>query len=381
MRANAIPFLFCLPALLPAAALPTPKDQIIAYVFVKDRLIQPGEIAANKLTRINYAFANLQGGRIVEGFANDRGNFAALNDLKKTNPALKVLVSVGGWTWSGNFSDMALTKETREVFIESAVQFIERYHLDGLDIDWEYPGMSGDNNKFRPEDKKNYTSLLKELRSAFNKEQRKLARPLFTSVAAAGSTEFLAHTEMRKVQKYVDTVNLMAYDYYEPESDKSTGNHAPLFSDPADPKHISADASIHEFEKAHVPAGKIVLGVPFYSHVWGDVADLNHGLFQPGKPVPDGVVNRGNTAELLKNGFVRFWDDTSSVPYLYNAASKIFISYEDEQSLALKCKYVEQNGLAGVMFWDYSGDTSGALLDAINSGLHSTAQNAKAASH
>ncbi|WP_433982858.1 glycosyl hydrolase family 18 protein [Tunturiibacter empetritectus] len=123
------------------------------------------------MTRINYAFADLQNGKIVEGFAHDAENFAALNALKHANPSLTVLVSIGGWTWSGNFSDMSLTRQRRKIFIESAVQFIEKYELDGLDIDWEYPGMSGDNHRFRPEDKQNYTLLLKELRTRFNHEE------------------------------------------------------------------------------------------------------------------------------------------------------------------------------------------------------------------
>ena len=89
------------------------------------------------------------------------------------------------------------------------------------------------------------------------------------------------------MQKYVDTVNLMAYDYYEPTDDKVTGHHAPLFTNPADPKHISADQSVREYEQAGVPAAKLVLGVPFYGHVWGEVPDQNHGLFQPGKPMPN----------------------------------------------------------------------------------------------
>jgi chitinase len=283
---------------------------------------------------------------------------------------LKVLISVGGWTWSGNFSDMALTKQSRKAFIESAVHFIERYHLDGLDIDWEYPGMVGDNNRFRSEDKQNYTSLFKELRKRFDREERRLHKHLLTSVAAGASTQFLAHSEMRKVQKYVDTVNLMAYDYYEPDSDKTTGHHAPLFTNPADPKQISADAWVREYETAGVPADKIVLGVPFYGHVWGDAAELNHGLFQPGKQVPNAFSNYANiTSEMLNQGFVRYWDARASAPFLFNSAKRIFVSYEDVESLALKCRYVREHKLGGVMFWDYSGDLNGALLDAIKMGL------------
>ena len=360
-------------ALLPSLIFAAPKAQaeIIAYVFVKDHVIQPGEIAAAKLTRVNYAFANLQNGQIVEGFAHDAENFAALNALKHENPNLKVLVSVGGWTWSGNFSDMAITRESRKIFIESVVNFVTRYNLDGLDIDWEYPGMIGDNNRFRPEDKAHYTAILKELRKRFDQEETKTHKHLITSIATGASSDFLEHTQMKKVQKYVDSVNLMAYDYYEPDSDKITGHHAPLFTNPTDPKGISADRSIQEYEKAGVPAKKIVLGVPFYGHVWGEVADVSHGLFQPGKQVPNVYANFGNIADTMLNaGFTRYWDSTASAPYLYNAATRTFVSYEDVQSLELKAHYVITHKLAGVMFWDYSGDPKGVLLDALQPVRH-----------
>jgi chitinase len=132
----------------------------------------------------------------------------------------------------------------------------------------------------RPEDKRNYTSLVKELRKRFDREERKLHKHLLTSVATGASTQFLAHSEMRKVQKYVDTVNLMAYDYYEPDSDKTTGHHAPLFTTPADPKQISADASVREYEKAGVPADKIRAGRPV---LW---ACLGRGWGSKPRPVP-----------------------------------------------------------------------------------------------
>ena len=362
--------LSCSTVLLAGTTAQTPKPVIVAYVFQRNDLIQPGQIAAQKLTRINYAFANLQGGRIVNGFTNDDRNLAALVALRQENPSLTVLVSVGGWLWSGNFSDIALTKTSRDLFIESVVEFINRNHLDGLDIDWEYPGLVGAGNHFRPEDKQNYTLLLKELRHRFNQQEKKLHRRLYITIAAGASSDFLAHTEMNKVQKYVDTVNLMAYDYYEPTDDAIAGHHAPLFTNPADPKKISADRSVQEFEHAGVPAAKIILGVPFYGHVWGAVTDTDHGLFQPGKPIPNAFAKYGNiTATMLNNGFVRYWDPIASVPYLYNPEKKIFVSYEDPESLRLKSRYVLDHKLGGMMFWDYSSDPAGALLDAINTGL------------
>ncbi len=339
-------------------------------MFQQNNPIQPGQIAAQKLTRINYAFANLQGGRIVNGYTADDKNLAALVALKQENPSLTVLVSVGGWLWSGNFSDMALTKKSRSLFIDSVIEFIDRHNLDGLDIDWEYPGQIGAGNHFRPEDKQNYTLLLKELRKRFDQQEKKLHRQLYITIATGASYEFLAHTEMGKVQKYVDTVNLMAYDYYEPTDDAIAAHHAPLFTNPADPKKISADRSVREYEQVGVPAAKIVLGVPFYGHMWGQVQDTDHGLFQPGKPIPNAFARYSNiSTTMLNNGYTRYWDSIASVPYLYNAEKKIFVSYEDPESIGLKSRYVLDHKLGGVMFWDYSGDPSGALLDAIDTGL------------
>ena len=361
----------CLPTLFASAPQTAPQPAIVAYVFPQNAKIQPGDIAARKLTRINFAFALIENGKIVTEGSSDPANLTAVVALKRDNPSLTVLVSVGGWLGSGGFSDMALTHESRDVFIRSVLEFVEKYQLDGLDVDWEYPGLIGAGNKFRPEDKQNYTLLLSDLRKQFDHEEKKLHRRLYLTIAAGASSEFLEHTEMDNVQKYVDTVNLMAYDYYEPSSDAITGNHAPLFTDPQDPKKISADRSVQEYEQAGVPAAKIVLGVPFYGHVWGQVPDIHHGLFQPGKPAPNTFGGYGNiSANMLNNGYSRYWDAAASAPYLYNAAQQIFVSYEDPESLALKCKYVLDHHLGGMMFWDYESDPSGKLLDSIDAGLH-----------
>jgi chitinase len=129
---------------------------------------------------------------------------------------------------------------------------------------------------------------------------------------------------------------------------------------------------VKEYEQAGVPADKIVLGVPFYGHEWGQAPAQDHGLFQPGKAVPKAFANYANiSSTMLKpdSGFVRYWDTDSAVPYLYNAASQIFVSYDDPKSMALKCQYALDHHLAGIMFWDYSGDPSGALLDTVDAAL------------
>jgi chitinase len=355
------------PLPLPGATTAAPaKPMVVAYVFPRQSILSADQICAKKLTRVNFAFANIEHGRIVEGTPNDAQNLATLNGLKRDNPSLTLLVSVGGWLWSGRFSDMARTRLSRSEFIDSVVAFVTRYQLDGLDIDWEYPGQVGAGNVFRPKDKQNYTLLIRDLRARFHHEEKVLHRRLYITVATGASSEFLEHTEMGKVQRYVDSVNLMSYDYYEPVDDKITGNHAPLYSDPADPKGVSADRSVHEFQKAGVPARKLVLGVPFYGHVWGEVPPTNDGLFQPGKPVPNAHARYGElTSAMLGHGFARYWDGAASVPYLYNPESQTFVTYEDPESLSLKCRYILRHHLAGIMFWEYTNDPSGTLLDTI----------------
>ena len=157
----------------------------------------------------------LKGNAIADASERDAANLAVLTGLRKDHPGLAVLISVGGGGGSGGFSDMALTKEGRTVFVDSAAALVKKFDLDGIDIDWEYPGYTHHNDRVRPvEDKLTYTLLLKELRLRFNQEQKKLGRHLYTSSATGWSREWLDHTEMREASKWLDTVNLMCYDYY-----------------------------------------------------------------------------------------------------------------------------------------------------------------------
>lgn len=353
------------------AAPPKQAKQLVAYIFPQNATLAAGQVDPHSFTRLNYAFANIQGGRMVAGFPHDVENFAFLTSLRQQNPKLTVLVSVGGWLWSGGFSEMALTKESRAKFIDSAVAFIKQNNLDGLDIDWEYPGLAGATQAFRAEDKQNFTALLNELRTAFDGASRGTGRRLYLTIAAGASPEFLEHTEMLKVARIVDTVNLMAYDYYEPGSEPITGHHAALFSNPQDPNKVSGDASVRAFEAAGVPGVKMTLGLPLYGHVWVDVPAANHGLYQPGKAGANtGAPFSEIESSMLGHGFTRTWDPVSQVPSLYNPDTHTFVSYEDEQSIAVKCKYVHKKKLAGIMVWDLENDdANGTLMKAINTCL------------
>lgn len=355
-----------------ALAQPRQHPEIVAYVFPQNVRLQPGQIDPDAITRVNYAFANVQDGEIVTGFSYDGENLPLLVGLRKSHPHLKVLVSVGGWLWSGQFSQLALTTDTRRKFIRSALAFVQRYQLDGLDLDWEYPGMPGAGNVFRKEDKENFTSLLRELRQAFDAESQRTRRKLYLTIAAGASDQFLEHTQMSIIQQYLDSVNLMAYDYYEPGSGPITGHHSPLFENPADPNKVSASRSIKAFERAGVPARKIILGVPFYGHVWGQVPNRNHGLYQPGKAVPNGWASFVSIeSTMLNHGFIRYWDFTSEAPYLFNPEQGIFVSFEDTESIQVKCRYIQNHKLGGIMFWSYADDSDGKLLKAIDETLMS----------
>ena len=350
----------------PAGAAPA-GPVVIAYVFPQERVLDPAEIAADKLTHVNYAFADIRDGRVVEGFSKDAENYRVLAGLRKAHPHLRILVSVGGWTWSGGFSDMAKTAEGRARFVASALEFVRRHDLDGFDVDWEYPGLPGYGNPHRPEDKANFTALMAELRAALDAEGGRTGRRYLLTFAAGAFPDFLAHTEMEKVQASVDFVNLMTYDFREAEGDPLAGHHANLYAHPKDPKQLSADRAVRDFMVAGVPPGKLVLGVPFYGRPWGEVEPKDRGLYQPGKALAERLDTKYPSLLALvgKDGWTREWDEVAQAPFLWNEKKRVFVTYEDPESLKRKCAYLRERGLAGVMFWEYTVDRSGALLDTL----------------
>jgi chitinase len=348
---------------------------IIAYLFPKDRVIDPSEIAADKLTHINYAFADIRDGKCVEGFKYDAENFRVLAGVRQKHPHLRILISVGGWTWSGGFSDMAATPEARKRFVESAVDFVLRHDIDGFDVDWEYPGLPGNGNVHRPEDKQNFTALMAELRAALDAAGAPKGRRYLLTFAAGAFPNFIAHTEMDKVQAVVDFVNLMTYDFREAEGDAIAGHHANLYVHPADDKQRSMDAAVREFLAAGVPPRKLVVGVPFYGRMWAEVGAKDKGLYQLGK-TPKERIETGygslSTKVVGRDGFERVWDGTAQAPFLWNEKKRLFITYEDPESLRLKSRYIRDRGLGGVMFWEYYADPTGALLETLAKELRAT---------
>ena len=346
------------------------------------------KIQANKLTHINYAFANIIDGKvrfggetqIDESNLND-ADIKSLYELKKINPELKILVSVGGWGWSGNFSDVAFTDSTRKIFAKSAVDFLKKYKLDGIDLDWEYPNQIGAGNIHRPEDIENFTLLLKEVREYLDEQSQIDKRTdddkYLLTIASGGDKAYIENTNLGEAHQYLDFINIMTYDAYN-GLHKTTGHHANLYPAAGDPaveakgeEVKSALTSVQGHIDAGVPVEKINLGLAFYGRVWKGVKNENNGLFQPAESVGMIEYYRILIEQCIdKEGYSRFWDTTAQVPYLWNADSLVFISYEDATSIKLKIEYLKEKGLGGVMFWEYTDDYESQLLDAVYENLN-----------
>ncbi len=331
----------------------------------------PDRIDAGKLTHINYAFANIGCDlRITPGYPDvDFENFAKLNELKKKYPGLKTIISVGGWAWSGRFSDAALNNASRTAFADSCVEFIVKYGFEGVDIDWEYPVGGGLNtNVSRPEDKQNFTLLMKKLREKLDARGMKDGKHYILSFAGAGAETYISNTELNILEKYVDYGNIMTYDVHG-SWDKYTDFNAPLFpnKDVSPQFKWSVDQSVNMWLNAGFPADKIVMGVPFYGHIYSGVADINNGLYQRYKG--SSSINYSDIAAyyLKKPEFTRYFHTQSKVPWLFNGNT--FISYDDEESIYLKAGYIRSKGLGGAMIWELSQDPNRILLNALFYGL------------
>lgn len=345
---------------------------IIGYVGGYRGTINTDSIDVTRLTHINYAFVDIKNNRAwLHNGRTDDINLKKLVALKTRNPALKIIISIGGWTWSKHFSDAVLTDTSTKNFAESAIAVAAKYGLDGVDIDWEYPGMQGDSNVYRPEDKQGYTRLFKYLRQGFDSLHKITGSQYFVTTAVGASQEFIRHTEMDKVQQYTNFINLMTYDFTDGD-DTVAIHHTNLYASATHPvgRLRSADICAQEFLAAGVPAKKLVMGVAFYGHAMQmRTADAN-GLNQKAvKAVRVGGYSFIHDSLVNKRGYTRYWDSAAQAPWLFNADRKIFITYDDETSIKAKCDYVKQHGLGGAMFWEYFEDKKEYLLKTLADNL------------
>ncbi|TLV02675.1 glycoside hydrolase family 18 protein [Dyadobacter luticola] len=345
------------------------KYIVNAYVGGFRGLVKTEEIDADKLTHINYAFVNVKDSlATLTNLATDSINFRKLNALKLINPDLKIVISIGGWAWSENFSDAVLTETSRQKFAKSSVDIIRQYNLDGVDIDWEYPAMRGEEgNIYRPEDKHNFTLMFKALRDELNMLEKEKGRKFLLTTAVGGSKSFVENTEMGDAQQYLDYILIMTYDYG--GKNGTVGHHTNLY-DYGVEEGSSADRSVKNFMAAGVPANKIGLGAAFYGKGWEAETIKNNGLGEKRiKAVQGGGYTKLKDTLIDQNGYKKYYDKKARAPYLFNESTRTLITYEDEKSIKDKCKYVKKNKLAGIFFWEYFSDPKEYLLTEISKDL------------
>ena len=308
------------------------------------------------LTHINIAFSVLENGKVK---INHLKNTEYIKKLREYNPDIKILLSVGGWG-AGGFSNAVSTSSGCMKLAESGYDAYKILGLDGIDIDWEYPCSDSAGIDASPDDKYNFTTLMKNLREV-------LPENAMMTIAAGAGKYFIDGTEMEKVQEYLDYVQLMTYDMCWGET---TTHHTNLYASKDNKDCV--ESSVNLFNKAGVPLEKIVIGAAFYSRKWGNVRSKEIGGFNQ-KTGNNAGFGPGYTElredYINKNGYVKYWDDTAKAPYLFNEQKECFISYDDEESIKLKCEYIKKSGIKGIMYWEHSCDPKRYLINTIKNSL------------
>ena len=262
-------------------------------------------------------------------------------------------------------SDVARTQQTRERFVQSAIELLlDRWPglFDGFDLDWEYPvGGGHSENVYRPEDRQNYTHLVAEFRRQLDRRATEYRRAFLLTLAAPAMIETMKNMEIDKIANYVDWFNVMTYDYH--TASGITHFNSPLYAASKDPTPtLNVHTTIQAYLAFGVPPKKLVLGIPFFGYKYRGVAAGRNGLFQRN----DGgkYVLFRELQEAAASGYRRFWHDGSRVPWFYNRKANTWVTYDDVEFVAAKTEYVRRHALGGAMIWELSGD-DGRLLKTV----------------
>ncbi|WP_433794044.1 glycoside hydrolase family 18 protein [Actinoplanes sp. CA-252034] len=411
----------CLVAAAPAPAQAHGNDRYtkVAYFTqwgIYGRDFQLADVqssgAAAKLTHLNYAFGPVTADGVcasadpwadwqtpfsaensVDGVADVAGqpisgNLNQIAELKKKNPKLKALISLGGWTGSAYFSDAVLTDASRKKLVGSCIDLWIKGNLtglpegvaagiiDGIDLDWEWPGSSGnDGNVIRPEDKQNFTLLLAEFRTQLDQLGKKNKKKyLLTAFLPAAPAKIEAGFEVKKIFKYLDFGTVQGYDFH--GSWEQRANQQSALRVPAgapDNPDFSVDSTINAWIAGGAPRKELVLGVPYYGQGWTGVTGGRSGLFGPATGPAPGVFAAGSEdfktlKKLTAQGFKVHRDIRNGHAWLYDGNT--FWTYDDPAVVFQKSLYIRAKGLGGAMMWSLDGDDENAsLTKAISAGL------------
>ena len=347
-------------------------------------------------------FGGATGRPSVDGTADDwsglQGNFKQLRELKARYPNLRIIASLGGYSWSGYFSDAALTAESRAHLVASCIDLLINGNLpglppgaakgifDGIDVDWEYPGAAGatltngnGNPTARPEDTRNFTLLLAEFRRQLDSAARANhhRRYLLTAALSANPAK-IALLEVPQISRLLDQMDVMDYDFHGPwEAHGPTDFQSELYPSAAEAavigsaQQFSVDQSIDAFLRAGADRHKLLVGVPFYGHGWVGVPDGGtHGLYQTA--TGPSWLNGGSPtwAQLEALGYAPYRDAITGGYWLYDQASETLYVVDDPVEIGQKMHYILRRDLGGTAAWSLDGDDSaGSLGAAIALGL------------
>jgi len=342
-------FLFCLIVVTSLAQKATgSKDfAVIAYYLGRTTMIDSFEV--EKLTHLIFSFCHLKGNILSVSNAQDSSTILRMVELKKRNPRLKIILSLGGWGGCQNCSSVFSTRYGRKIFARSVKQLGKYFGTDGIDLDWEYPAIAGfPGHTYSPADKPNFTALIIQLR-------KKLGKKKEISFAAGGFTSYIdSSVEWKKVMPKTDRVNLMSYDLVNGFSTIS-GHHTPLYSTPQQVE--SVDNGVKRLIAEGVPAEKIVIGAAFYARIFEVTDTANYGLYRHGQFYHGLPFTRFADSINVNNGFIRYWDTLAKAPFAFNIQRKLLATYDDTASIKLKTEYVVKNKLNGIMFWQLGEDS------------------------
>jgi chitinase len=334
----------------------TVGQNIIAYYSGNAKQIK--KYPANKCTEIIFSFCHLSGNRLTVDNRKDTLTILTLVGLKKKNHKLKILLSLGGWGGCKTCSEVFSTDSGRQEFSSSVFALTEYFLTDGIDIDWEFPALAAyPEHPFKVEDKINFTSLVQALRKRLGKSNE-------ISVICAGVSPFLEGSlDLLDIVPYVDRINLMSYDLIGSKS-HYTGHHTSLYS--TSRQVASADNAVRYLDSLKIPRQKIAIGSAFYAREYQVLENHDHGLHQPADFQKFVTMKQVRKNYTDAQGYITYWDPEAKAAYKYNDNNKIYLTYDDERSVAAKVKYVKEKGLNGIFFWELRLDKpKGGLADII----------------